>query len=60
MGIPETRLTMCDLHVTHFMCARNSLFNTMYWYVRVGFNTLQISTMLNIRLLMYKVLLMML
>jgi hypothetical protein len=32
----------------------------MYWYVRVGFNTLQISTMLNIRLLMYKVLLMML
>jgi hypothetical protein len=27
---PETRLTMCDLRVTHFMCARNSLFNTMY------------------------------
>jgi hypothetical protein len=27
---PETHLTMCDLHVTHFMCARNSLFNTMY------------------------------
>jgi hypothetical protein len=36
---PETRLTMCnlrvthfmcDLRVTHFMCARNSLFNMMY------------------------------
>jgi hypothetical protein len=26
----ETRLIMCDLCVTHFMCARNSLFNTMY------------------------------
>jgi hypothetical protein len=27
---PKMRLTMCDLRVTHFMCARNSLFNTMY------------------------------
>jgi hypothetical protein len=24
------RLTMYDLRVTHFMCARNSLFNMMY------------------------------
>ena len=30
MGTPETHLTMCDLCVTHFTCARNSLFNTMY------------------------------
>jgi hypothetical protein len=27
---PEMCLTMCDLRVTHFMCARNSLFNMMY------------------------------
>jgi hypothetical protein len=30
MGTPETRLTMCDLRVTHFMCAKNFLFNMMY------------------------------
>jgi hypothetical protein len=30
MGTPEMHLTMCDLCVIHFMCARNSLFNTMY------------------------------
>ncbi len=30
MGTGETCLTMCNLCLTHVMCARNSVFNTMY------------------------------
>ena len=29
MGTSETRLTVCDLCLTHVMCARNSVFKTV-------------------------------
>ena len=37
--IGETRLTMCDLCLTHIMGARNSVFNTMYIAVAMALMT---------------------